>query len=64
MQLAASILQDNRGAVRPFADRRDSTIAQGRHSVKIGDSTRGVDQAPARAVPVLDGRTDGIDVRC
>src|SRR5258707_8258436 len=57
MQLTPSILQD--GAAR--ADDHDGPIAESRHAVHAEDSARGGEDAPARAIPVLDGRTDGTD---
>ena len=50
--VASSILQD--GAAR--ADDHDGPIAEGRHAVQAADSARGGDDAPARAVPVLEAR--------
>ena len=54
---AASILQD----VPLIADRRDGPIAEGRHSLELADCRAG-DDAPARAVPVLNRETAGPNV--
>jgi len=57
--MAASIVQDDRGTVRPLADRHDRPIADGRRSDHPGDSARCIDNAPLRAVPVLGKWTQG-----
>lgn len=51
-----SIVQDHRRAVRPFADRHDGPIAEGRRSGDYANSAREWDNAPTRAVPVFAER--------
>jgi hypothetical protein len=58
LETASSILQDV-----PFAaDCHDGPITEGRHSEERADSARAGDDAPARAVPLLNGEADGPDV--
>jgi hypothetical protein len=51
--MVPSIVQDDRGTVRPLADRHDSAIAVGRDADETGDPARSGDDAPRIAVPVL-----------
>ena len=49
-------MQDDRGTVRPLADRHDSAIADSRDADETGDSARSGNDAPCIAVPVLGKR--------
>jgi hypothetical protein len=50
-------VQDHRRAVRPFADRHDCPIGEGRRSGDYANSAREWDNAPTRAVPAFAERT-------
>src|SRR6516165_3522325 len=51
---APSILENDRAVVAPHADRHDSPVTKGRHSVEAAHPARESDEAPFAAIPVLD----------